>query len=803
MSAVRPSRTRFIDPELAARVPAIRSAAVGALIVGALTAVCVVVQAVALATAIDRSLLHHDPLTSLRPELIVFALAIVARATIGLVGERRAERTAESVVATMRAQLLHQVLALGPTWLGGERPGELSLTATRGLRSLHTYFARYLPQAAMAAVVPVVLLAWIATQDWLSFVIVVALVIAVPDHHDLLRPGGQPAHGAAVAPPRVAGRPLPPAHRGTPHPARLRTRCARAAAKWPSPLKASAPPPCARCASPSSPRSSMDLIAGFGVGFVAMALGLRLLWGELDLQTAMAVLLVTPEIFIPLRRAGAEFHASTEGQAAAARVLEVLALTPDNLGVAPANAIALPAARSLLPAAAAGKSTVDLRVDGLRIAYDNRASATLEAFSLHAPAGSRVALVGPSGAGKSSVIRRLLRFVEPSGGIALGRRNEVVRCPGRRSGGPHFSWLPQRPYLFTATLAENLRLGAPEATDEVLEQVTAAVGLDRLVDHLPLGLATPLGQDGLTLSAGERQRVALARALLRPAPILLLDEPTASLDPPTTKRMAEAIAPWLAGRTVIVAAHEPVAPRPISMPSSTCAPLRLTAVDAMKPIRRIMAEPGTPYGRLALAGLLGLAAAAATIGLLAGSGYVLGRAAFRPRAERPRRNTGGGRNSGVFAGPVALRRAPGRARCRLARLGPLARLALRLPHPTRPGGPLWLAQRGPSHPGRSTTSTRCRTSTCARCFPLVLPPVPPPWASSWSGSSFPWRPRPRHSLCRGLHGADPAGLARRGATMPLPLWAARFPHRWWRPSMARPTSSHLARMRRCSTASRP
>jgi ABC-type transport system involved in cytochrome bd biosynthesis fused ATPase/permease subunit len=298
---------------------------------------------------------------------------------------------------------------------------------------------------------------------------------------------------------------------------------------------------------------AMDLIAGLGVGLVAMVLGLRLLWGQLGLETALAVLLVAPEIFVPLRRAGAEFHASTEGQAAATRILEVLD-TPLGPGVAVGTTGR--SAATTAPRAAAG-TTPDLAIDALRVEYAHRGAPALDGFALHVPSGARVAITGPSGAGKSTVLAVLLRFVQPAAGsVVLGDRDLATTdvAEWRRQ----FSWLPQRPHLFHATLAENLRLGAPETPDDDLRAVLDAVGLAALLANLPEGLATVLGHDALTLSAGERQRVALARALLRPAPVLLLDEPTASLDPPTVRRLAPAVEPWLAGRTVLVAAHEPV-----------------------------------------------------------------------------------------------------------------------------------------------------------------------------------------------------------------------------------------------------
>jgi thiol reductant ABC exporter CydD subunit len=532
---------------LAARIPSLRRSAFVAVVLGVLSAAVIVAQAVAVATAVDRSLLHHASLGHVAPELAVVGGAVLARALLALAGDLFAHRTGDAVVHTLRQQLLRHALTLGPAWLSGERPGELSLTATRGLRSLHTYFARYLPQAAMAATIPIILLAWVASQDWLSLVVVVGLVLAVPvtmiyfgraANRRSERQWRRLTSLAARFLQLVEGLPTLRAF-GREAQGRREVMAATEGVRQ-------ATMRTLRVAFLSA--LSMDLIAGFGVGFVAMVLGLRLLWGQLSLQTAMAVLLVAPEIFVPLRRAGAEFHASTEGQAAVARVLEVLD-TPAPGVEAPVGA---PTAGIVQPPLRG-----PLHIDGLRVEYEHRHAPALVEFALRIEPAGRTALIGPSGSGKSTVLAALLSFVTPAAGtMQIGdTRSSTLTATQWRA---HFAWLPQRPFLFTTTLAENLRLGAPEADDDGLRDVLQAVGLLGLVEQWPRRLDTPLGQGGLTLSAGERQRVALARALLSPAPILLLDEPTASLDPATVSALAMAIEPWLAGRTVLVAAHDAV-----------------------------------------------------------------------------------------------------------------------------------------------------------------------------------------------------------------------------------------------------
>ncbi len=554
-------RPRLVDPALAARVPGLRWSAALAIFLGVITAAVVVTQAVAMAHVVDRSLLHHAALGAVVPAIVVVGVALLVRGGLHAAGDLAAQRTGDRVVRTLRSDLLRHALALGPSWLGGERPGELSVTATRGLRALHTYYARYLPQAAAAAVIPPLLLVWVATQSWLAFLVVVALVVAVP--LTMIHFGREATKRAERQWRRLtslAGRFLLLVE-GLPT---LRAFGREAQGR----REVEAATEGVRSATVRTLRTAflsalaMDMIAGFGVGLVAMVLGLKLLWGELDLQTAMAVLLVAPEIFIPLRRAGAEFHASTEGQAAAGRVLTVLSTPasgrPDPDG-GPVGA----------PAGAPGPSPTDrtswgaaetsgtLHLAGVRVEHADRDRASVASCSLDAAPGSRLALTGASGAGKSTVFAALLGFVEPAAGSITfaGRTSDEE---GMAAWRRHFAWLPQRPHLFNTTLGANLRLGASMASDDEVARVLDAVGLADLLAGLPGGLDTTVGHDGLTLSWGERQRVALARALLCPAPVLLLDEPTASLDPATVARLGPSIEPWLSGRTVIVAAHQPV-----------------------------------------------------------------------------------------------------------------------------------------------------------------------------------------------------------------------------------------------------
>jgi ATP-binding cassette subfamily C protein CydD len=286
----------------------------------------------------------------------------------------------------------------------------------------------------------------------------------------------------------------------------------------------------------------LELTAAVATALVAVEVGLRLLYGHMSYESALLVLLLTPEAFLPLRAVAAQFHASMDGAAAAGRVLDIL-----EVGTAPR-----PRGGSRCPPP--DLRAEELVLDAITVTYPGRPGPALQDIDLVVRPGERIALTGPSGAGKSTLLALLLGFVQPAAGtVRAGRAGlDAIDLDRWRD---QIAWVPQRPHLFAGSVASNIALGSPAASLAAIERAAGLAGAAGFIEALPGGYHAELPERGLALSAGQRQKIALARAFLRDAPLLLLDEPTAHLDPESARHVRAAIENALAGRTLIVVSH--------------------------------------------------------------------------------------------------------------------------------------------------------------------------------------------------------------------------------------------------------
>jgi len=511
--------------------------------VGLVGTAALVVQAALLGAIVQEVLIGHEGLRHTVPALVALAAAFSLRAAASWAGEVAAHRTSATVTSTLRRQLLTRAVALGPSWLAGERTGELAASATQGVDALDGYFARYLPTLVLSALTPVALLGCIVVRDWFSAVILAVTVAVIPLFMILL--GLEATRNADRQWARLSGlaatfydllQGLPTLR------AFGRTRDGRHTLERANRELHDETMSTLKVAFLSS--LALETMASVGTALVALFLGLRLLHGTLPLGTALAILVLAPEVYLPLRRAGAEFHSSAEGRAAAARILDVL----------DAADAAVPPTDESEARPLPDPALHPVHLVRVTVRHSGRAQPVLDAVDLTLRPGEHVAVVGESGSGKSTLLNVLMGFVVPeSGAVAIG--DELLSACSLREWRRNVAWVPQRPALIRGTIEDNLRLGNPDAAAEQLTQALVRSGLDGLVARLPDGLATPVGEGGLTLSAGERQRIAIGRAVLRDVPVVLLDEPTAHLDTAREEELRDALAPWLEGRTVVMAAH--------------------------------------------------------------------------------------------------------------------------------------------------------------------------------------------------------------------------------------------------------
>ncbi len=533
---------RPFDPRLLRRIPAVRRHLAVLGLLGVAAAVLVIGQATALATVLATA--AHGKLDTTALAWFVFAVAL--RAAHAWAQGAVAARAAATVKAELRGELLTAVGGAGPGWLSGQRAGEIATLTGRGLDGLDAYFTGYLPQLVLTATVPLAVLARLLFADWSSALIIAVTLPLIPVFGALL---GWQAQAATQRQWRrlallgghfldmVAGLPTLLAFG--------RARAQVEAVRQMADRHRAATMRTLRIAFLSG--FVLELVSTVSVALVAVPIGLRLLDGGLALKTALLVLLLAPEAYLPLRTAGSKFHASMEGLTVLDHAFSLLESAPATAG-----------------SGAEVRFPAPIRFEDVTVEYDR--TAALRDVTFEIKPGERIAVIGPSGAGKSTLLALLLGFVRPtSGRVLIGDVDlaEADMDQWRRQ----VAWVPQRPHLFAASLAENIRLGTPAndatgarvatATSTTVATAVTAAHLDEVVEALPDGLATMLGERGYGLSSGERQRVALARAFLRDAPLLLLDEPTARLDGASEELVVAATRRLAQGRTALLVAHRP------------------------------------------------------------------------------------------------------------------------------------------------------------------------------------------------------------------------------------------------------
>jgi ATP-binding cassette subfamily C protein CydD len=523
------------------QVPAARAWTILTVAIGLGGTAATIAQMTLLSRIVARVFLGHESLAALGLLPAVLLAAIGLRAVFVGLGDVAAQQGALRVKAKVRRRLAAHLLRLGPVFARGERSGELVATAVDGVERLDAYYSRYLPQVALSVLVPVAILLYVLPLDWISAVLLLVtapimpiLMIAVGTYSQqhIQRQWSALSHMSAHFLDVLQGLPtLKLLGRGAgerAEVARVSTALAEATLKV------------LRVAFLSG--LALEFMTSVAIGVIAVALGIRLLTGGIGFEQAFVVLLLTPEFYRPLRDLGAHRHAAMEGRAAAERIAAIMQ-TPAPTGAA---------TRAVLPAHPAGPLTVELA--GVGYTYPAAARAALCDVNLRLAAGTRTALVGASGAGKSTLIALLLRFIEPqSGCITVNGMPLASMSPD--SWHELAALIPQRPYLFAGTVRENICLARPAATAREVEQATCLAGATEFVERLAQGYDTPIGERGARLSGGQAQRIAIARAFLKDAPLLILDEPTSSLDPLSERLVRQALDRLMVGRTVLVVAH--------------------------------------------------------------------------------------------------------------------------------------------------------------------------------------------------------------------------------------------------------
>lgn len=510
---------------------------------GLLSGSLVIAQSLELSKVISAVFLDGKTLAEVAALLRLFLIIVIIRVLFTILNDTFATAAAVKVKTLLRALVMQKIDRLGPAYTNTQQSGELVTTAIQGIEALDAYYSQYLPQVLLAALLPLIILLVVLPLDWVSGLVFLVTAPLIPFFMALVGKASEnetKKQWKALS--RLGADFLDTLQGLTTLKLLGKSKSQVRRVEEVSEHYRRATMNVLRITFLSA--LVLEMLATISTAVVAVEVGLRLLYGQLIFQQAFFVLLLAPEFYQPMRNLGMRYHAGMTGVTASVRIFQLL----DEPELVPVQKIEtnLPELNLLQP--------FRLTFDRVSFAYPESLTDSVKSIQLDFESGKTYALVGRSGAGKSTLLKLLMRFIEPGEGSiqfnGIDLRNYSVTNWRRQ-----ISWVSQKPMLFNTSILENIRLHDLSISEEQVWQALAQAQLADFVISLPDKLYTPMGEWGARLSGGQGQRVALARAFLKNAPLILMDEPTAALDPELEETLTRATRTLVKQRTLITIAH--------------------------------------------------------------------------------------------------------------------------------------------------------------------------------------------------------------------------------------------------------
>ncbi len=528
-----------LDRRLLSFLKEVRLPFLGTVVFAFVASLATIGQAWYLSRIIDLSFLKRYNLEQVLPLILIFIVLTLGRFLSNWFSEISGSAMTAKIKLDLRQKLIGHLNKVSPILIDLERRGELSNTIHNGVEALDDYFKTYIPQLFKAVLIPLVILIFIFPLDILSGIVFLFTAPVIPVFMILI---GKLAEAATKKQWKTLSSMsafLLDVIEGLTT-LKILNRSKSQIAKIESISEAFRRTTMKVLQIAFLSALALEMAATLSTAVIAVEIGLRLLYAKMAFVDALFILILAPEFYQPMRMLGASFHSGMEGFEAAQRMFEIFEL--------PAQSVAFNRQLKIenkIPA---------IEFKDVYYTYPGAKTPALRGISFKIPPGQKTVLIGKSGSGKSTIFNLLLKYIQAERGeILLNSLN--LNELNSEDWYEYISWVPQNPYLFHDTIAGNVRLTHPNATDEQVIEACKKAKLDDFISKLPHGYETLIGERGERLSGGQAQRIALARAFLKDAPILLMDEPTANLDPQLDREIQEILQTFSGNKTRFVIAH--------------------------------------------------------------------------------------------------------------------------------------------------------------------------------------------------------------------------------------------------------